>query len=696
MSPLLWGLGYDPLVFGLSVAVGIGTPTYVDDLAGCCYGPGQVLAAVLFLFAACTAAGLQVDTHTCHGALGGPGAADALRSLGPLGRATGGSDREGWMPCLPPALLEALWHEQVPAGFAPARCGSGAGEGGSGSRWCSWRHAAACCRCKLKTKVVPRDSVHTWTAALGVFPTGPGSVAISGPLLGVQVHAMAEDAAGGSSWDDNALAAAAALTWAKPLRKIVARAGACAAANPAPGIRAHHWNIYMVSCVPHPARAFDMPAHVARDALAAMSKAMGAPRWIPARFLPGLGVIFGVKAAPKCPVAYSRAVALRCWARGRSCGPDGGHGRAQADWRELQRFAGDLCSGAPGPGFAAALARLRLAWPAADCEVMAGLLAGGLGGREWERAAVGGALYRALWAQAHGMEFLRWLGDRSKSRRWWRTGGSEWGAIRMARDFNEAWHLLKTVNGGSKRKTGLRSKEDRDRAPRTCSDCGGRRCRPGRHDPGASLRPSRPCMVLPLPSRCWGARRGRAGHMPPRSRGWLADRGGRLLAHGRPRGRPHRGAGGCRRRSVRHVWLRRRFLGALARGLPRGLGCMALLWAGRPPGAAGSEGDPAPLVAHLLDDGLRGSLARALVHQASFRASALRGRPPAAWQLSARRLARAVRARGSLHAVGDDFGGAEADDEPDPSLDGPASAWRRGTCGCAGAGPCLGFLVPSR
>ena len=695
VSPLLWGLGYDPLVFCLTVAIGVVTPTYVDDLAGCCYGPGQVLAAVLFLFAACTAAGLHVDTHTCHGALDGPGAADALRHLGPLGRVTGGSDRDGWRPCLPPALLEALWHEQVPASLAPAVCGPGADEGGRGPRWCSWRQAAACCRCKLKTKVVPRDSVPTWADALGVFPTGSGSVTVSGPLLGVQVHAMAEGAAAGRSWEDDALAAAAALTWAKPLRKITARAGACAAARPAPGVRAHHWNVYMVSCVPHPARAFDMPAHVAREALAAMSKAMGAPRWIPARFLPGLGVVLGARAAPKCPVAYSRAVALRHWARGRSCGPDGGHRQAQTDWQELRRFAGDLCSGAAGHGFAAALARLRLAWPAADRKILAGLVDGGLGGQGWEGAAVGGALYRALWAQAHGMSFLKWLEGRSKTRRWWGTGGSEWAAIPLTRDFNEAWHLLKTLSGGSKGKAGLRPRQDRDLAPRRCADCAGgdvalaattpapasghqglawcRRCFPAAGAPGAVAQ----ALCRLDPAGHWPV--GAAGSCPAAARA-----AARVAEVGATAGDPCAMCG-LGEDSSEHL------LGVC----PAVWGAWCLLWAGRPPGAAGSVDDPVPLVAHLLDGGLRGSLARALVHQASFRASALRGRPPAAWQVSARRLARAVRARASLHAVGDDLGCPEEDAEPDPGLDGPASVWGWGTCGCAGPGPCRGALVPS-
>ena len=59
----------------------------------------------------------------------------------------------------------------------------------------------------------------------------------------------------------------------------------------------------------------------------ALATAMGRPRWIAARFLPGLGAVFGIRAAPRCPVTYCRVVALRLWARGRGCGPAAGHAR---------------------------------------------------------------------------------------------------------------------------------------------------------------------------------------------------------------------------------------------------------------------------------------------------------------------------------------------------------------------------------
>ena len=65
-SPLLWAMGYDPIVEGLAVAMSIGVPTYVDDLAANVFGPRQAIGAELFLMAASHAAGLHMDCHTCE------------------------------------------------------------------------------------------------------------------------------------------------------------------------------------------------------------------------------------------------------------------------------------------------------------------------------------------------------------------------------------------------------------------------------------------------------------------------------------------------------------------------------------------------------------------------------------------------------------------------------------------------------
>eukprot|EP00969_Alexandrium_andersonii_P235683 10405559-Alexandrium_andersonii.AAC.1 len=68
VSPLLWCLGYDPLIEGTRVATGADTPTYADDLMGEIVGPRQALVMHFFLLAVSKAVGLHIDTHSCLGA----------------------------------------------------------------------------------------------------------------------------------------------------------------------------------------------------------------------------------------------------------------------------------------------------------------------------------------------------------------------------------------------------------------------------------------------------------------------------------------------------------------------------------------------------------------------------------------------------------------------------------------------------
>lgn len=64
-SLLLWAMAYDPVVFGMSRAVQVRSPTFVDDLAGLVVGPRHAAVAQAFLWAAGHCAGLLTESHTC-------------------------------------------------------------------------------------------------------------------------------------------------------------------------------------------------------------------------------------------------------------------------------------------------------------------------------------------------------------------------------------------------------------------------------------------------------------------------------------------------------------------------------------------------------------------------------------------------------------------------------------------------------
>ena len=337
-----------------------------------------------------------------------------------------------------------------------------------------------------------------------------------------------------------------------------------------------------------------------------MASAMGRPTWIPARFLPGLGALMGVSDAPRSPGIYARAMTMLAWARGRGGGPPGALSRAPSDWRkvcELYRGMGD----AGGGGLLAdRLAALRVPWPRSMRTAVGDMVSGSLGGRAWHCKGAGTALYQALWLAMHGLSFATWLLDRSRARRWWPSGGAEWASLPQCRDFNCAWHLLRTVVGGNKGRAGRRSDQERADRPRACCTCGSLRVAVAATTPSAGhsgLAWCAECLpVVGAPGCLAGAVRrilsGDAGDAP---------RDGPDGTHHAARAFIQLGGGGSDpcplcglgEDSSEHLlcWC------------PAVCDAWHRLWAGRPPGQLGSDAaHPAPMLHHCAATGLRGAL----------------------------------------------------------------------------------------
>eukprot|EP00959_Pyramimonas_sp_CCMP1952_P288428 6031339-Pyramimonas_sp.AAC.1 len=66
-SPLLWSVGYDPLISAISSILGDDDPAYVDDLAALLSKTKQALRAAIAPPWAAKAAGLLVEAHRCRG-----------------------------------------------------------------------------------------------------------------------------------------------------------------------------------------------------------------------------------------------------------------------------------------------------------------------------------------------------------------------------------------------------------------------------------------------------------------------------------------------------------------------------------------------------------------------------------------------------------------------------------------------------
>jgi hypothetical protein len=65
--PLLWGMGYDPLISAIASITGEEDPAYVDDLAALLSTTKQALRAAIALPWAAQAAGLLVEAHRRRG-----------------------------------------------------------------------------------------------------------------------------------------------------------------------------------------------------------------------------------------------------------------------------------------------------------------------------------------------------------------------------------------------------------------------------------------------------------------------------------------------------------------------------------------------------------------------------------------------------------------------------------------------------
>ena len=81
-------------------------------------------------------------------------------------------------------------------------------------------------------------------------------------------------------------------------------------AGASPTQRANRWNTYLVSLCVYPAQVA-LPGRLQRRALAgAMRSTQGAHGWAPWWAVTGIGCLWGVKGAPRCPGAVADATGL--------------------------------------------------------------------------------------------------------------------------------------------------------------------------------------------------------------------------------------------------------------------------------------------------------------------------------------------------------------------------------------------------
>ena len=130
-------------------------------------------------------------------------------------------------------------------------------------------------------------------------------------------------------------------TWGKALKKMNTRTLTVKHIHASPGRRAAIWNAYVASLIPYPAHiaAPDRPLETELRMYFRTALGLGGVPWAPHFVLAGLGLWFQVPGAPKCPVAYARAVAALASLRDDVWGPPHSRTLAQGKYAMLVRWA---------------------------------------------------------------------------------------------------------------------------------------------------------------------------------------------------------------------------------------------------------------------------------------------------------------------------------------------------------------------
>ena len=184
--------------------------------------------------------------------------------------------------------------------------------------------------------------------------------------------------------------------------------------------------------------------------------------WCPAWMLPGLGVLFGVAGAPRCPVAAASAVGAYAWWRRDAWGPAPLREELKGRWDALHEWARSPLP----PGVPEAQCR-RLERARTHIREAAHARFWGHAPDAWPGLAR--ALYVAAWMRRHGAAMLRELACRSRTRRWAPGQGDEWRLLAAAPNYTAAHHVLRLLLGGLP--GGARWRGSGDRAPRRCQVC---------------------------------------------------------------------------------------------------------------------------------------------------------------------------------------------------------------------------------
>ena len=416
-SPSAWTIGYDPIVEGLAVTLRILDPTFVDDLAALVRGGVQASRTQLLLVCLSRCAGLEMEGHVCIRCIGPP---PPQHFFDAIARCSSSQvEKDGVWTCT-----------DVPLGFLALA----AQRLGAADWWRTVTVTRADCHCKTKTAVVPQAHLARWRAALEHSWFGGSAVTPHWPYLGVTLAAPFLGAPDARGWHPHQLVTVATLTWRKPVSEIIRRSTLILGRGCSAGLRGALWNTYASPCTIYPGQVCQPATADARRIMQAFGQLFRTTGWIPWWMIVAMGLLLGVRGAPRCPLASSEAAGLVCWLSGvRPC-PSAMQRTRQALWRRCVAWATEAQAAGPHAVVARLVTEL-------DAQRQAGPLPpDALRGR-------GKILYQVCWMSRWQRRGTAWLQERAAQRVWWPTDGREWLALR-GRSLNQAYHMLRLYSGG--------------------------------------------------------------------------------------------------------------------------------------------------------------------------------------------------------------------------------------------------------
>ena len=260
-------------------------------------------------------------------------------------------------------------------------------------------------------------------------------------------------------WRNSAIVEMQNGTWGRAENTATRRGGVIGGQVASPGYKATQWNTYVAPVGIYPGQACPATAAVETRLQTLMVRTFGGNGWAPRWLFGGLGVLLGVRGAPRCLVTVGAAAGALGWAKSGGWGPQevaAIQHRAWAAAVEVARRRMDGDGGVLGDREAQTIMAL-------EAERVGG---GILSGRR-----TGGAVYAACWAARHERAAVRWLLQRTAARRWLPTDGREWEVVR-GRSFTQAFHVIRILAGGLRGGARSRPGNQRRQLRAACRVCG--------------------------------------------------------------------------------------------------------------------------------------------------------------------------------------------------------------------------------